>query len=156
MSHFVIIYQQVEEAARGKSQQKRTNVDKGELSEMFGTVAKDPKPRREDPEPITKEAVLKEDALDGDINDNDADTDDEDIDDVVDLEAGDEVIETVDSVEGAEGEKAEGDQEEGEEEEEDEGGVKQKVWRQMGRSLASVLVRGLACRVWPPTRAKRA
>ena len=76
MSHFLIINQQVEEAARGKSQQKRTSVDKGELSEMFGTVEKDPKPRREDLAPITREAVMKEDALDGDINDDDADTDD--------------------------------------------------------------------------------
>ena len=78
MSHFLIIYKQVEEAAREKSQQKRTNVDKGELSEMFGTVEKDPKPRRKDPALITKEAVMKEDALDGDIDDDDADTDDTD------------------------------------------------------------------------------
>ena len=82
MSHFVIIYQQVEEAARGKSQQKRTNVDKGELSEMFGTVEKDPKPRREGSAPITKEAVMKDDALDGNIDDDE--TDDDDADDEVD------------------------------------------------------------------------
>ena len=84
MSHFLIIYKQVEEAAREKSQQKRTNVDKGELSEMFGTVEKDPKPRREGSAPITRGAVMKEDALDGDIDDDDADTDDGDTDDKVD------------------------------------------------------------------------
>ena len=82
MSRFLIIYQQVEEAARGKSQQKRTNVDKGELSEMFGTIEKDPKPRREGSAPITREAVMKEDALDGDIDDDE--TDDDDTDDEVD------------------------------------------------------------------------
>ena len=82
MSHFLIINQQVEEAARGKSQQKSTSVDKGELSEMFGTVEKDPKPRREGTASIAREAVMKEDALDGDIND--ADSDDDDADDEVD------------------------------------------------------------------------
>ena len=78
MSRFLIIYQQVEEAARGKSQQKRTNVDKGELSEMFGTVKKDPKPRREGSAPITREAVMKEDALDGDMDDDETDDDETD------------------------------------------------------------------------------
>ena len=82
MSRFLIIYQQVEEAARGKSQQKRTNVDKGELSEMFGTVEKDPKPQREGSAPIIREAVMKEDALDGDIDDDETDDDDTDDDDI--------------------------------------------------------------------------